>query len=357
MKKNRTALWIGVLLLLVIAGFLLRGRIHFDWRTFGNQLRLADWRLFGVGILLIYLGYCLRSVRWALLMRSNKAVPPFSLLGTQIIGFTAVALFGRVADLVRPYLVSRRTQVALSTQVGVYAVERVFDLGSNALIFALILLLAPDRKTLPHPELIRSFALLALAAVVCFAGFAFFVRLAGHKVARGAGKAVGRLSPKAGPGVEEKILAFREGLNSVSSVPSFLQAAAVSLVMWMMIVYAYLETVRAFVASPPLAHITLSRCMLLMAASQGASLVQLPIIGWFTQIGIVAKAIQSFFGAAPEPALGAAAVLLFVTFMSVIPVGLIWSRFEHVSLKKLTEESEHANEELAHVAQVEDVRV
>jgi hypothetical protein len=37
----------------------------------------------------------------------------------------------------------------------------------------------------------------------------------------------------------------------------------------------------------------------------------------------------------------------------VIPLGLIWARFEHVSLKKVTEESEQAGEEIAahHVEQ------
>jgi glycosyltransferase 2 family protein len=33
-------------------------------------------------------------------------------------------------------------------------------------------------------------------------------------------------------------------------------------------------------------------------------------------------------------------MLLIVTFMCVIPVGLIWARIEHVSLKKVSEQSE-----------------
>jgi hypothetical protein len=40
-------------------------------------------------------------------------------------------------------------------------------------------------------------------------------------------------------------------------------------------------------------------------------------------------------------------MLLIITFLGVMPIGLIWSRFEHVSLKKLTEESEHAGVEMA----------
>jgi hypothetical protein len=35
-----------------------------------------------------------------------------------------------------------------------------------------------------------------------------------------------------------------------------------------------------------------------------------------------------------------------VTFLSIIPAGLIWSRIEHVSLKKVSEESEEAGAEV-----------
>jgi hypothetical protein len=79
-----------------------------------------------------------------------------------------------------------------------------------------------------------------------------------------------------------------------------------------------------------------------MAASMLFSTVTLPFIGWFTQIAAVAAAMQQLFHAAWEPALGCAAVLLIVTFISIIPVGLIWARFEHVSLRKISEESEGA---------------
>jgi hypothetical protein len=38
-------------------------------------------------------------------------------------------------------------------------------------------------------------------------------------------------------------------------------------------------------------------------------------------------------------------MLLIVTFMSVIPLGLIWARLEHVSIKKISQESEHLEQE------------
>ena len=88
------------------------------------------------------------------------------------------------------------------------------------------------------------------------------------------------------------------------------------------------------------------KCILMLAVSGGASVFQLPIIGWFSQIGFAAAAMTSFFGASPEASTACAATLLLVTFLSIVPVGLIWARFEHVSLRKITAESGHAGEVL-----------
>ena len=110
--------------------------------------------------------------------------------------------------------------------------------------------------------------------------------------------------------------------------------------MWGFITAAYLETTRAFVLSPELSAMTLARCLVLMAASMVGSVVQLPVIGWFTQIGVTTGVMQKVFHVQFEPALACGTMLLIVTFMCVIPVGLIWARVEHVSLKKISEQSE-----------------
>jgi hypothetical protein len=88
-----------------------------------------------------------------------------------------------------------------------------------------------------------------------------------------------------------------------------------------------------------------------MIASGGASIIQLPVLGWFTQIGIVAAAISGVSGATAEAATACAATLLLVTFLAIVPVGVIWARLEGLSLKKVSEESEHAGEEALAVSE------
>jgi len=345
LKNKRWILWLAVAIALVVLAIVAHQRIRFDWRVFAEQLKLADWRKIAIGVALIWMAYGVRAVRWSILLRPTKRVSPLKLVGSQVIGFTAVALFGRLADLVRPYLVSRRTQLSLSSQIAVYTVERMFDLGAMAVIFSVVLLFAPDRASLPRPDLMHKAAIGGLLATVALAVFAALARISGKVVAGIARRSLGLVSEKLGEAVSEKILGFRDGLNAIGSLGDFLLIVVVSLVHWLMIAYAYVETTRAFVAAPELAGMTLAKCMLLMAASMGSSVLQLPVLGWFTQIGLTTAAMEAFFHVHPEPALGCGAVLLLVTFMSVIPLGLIWARFEHVSLKKVAEESEHAGAE------------
>jgi glycosyltransferase 2 family protein len=120
---------------------------------------------------------------------------------------------------------------------------------------------------------------------------------------------------------------------------------ALSLLMWAFVITAYLQTCKAFVLSPELSAMTLARCLVLMVASMAGSIITLPVLGWFTQIGITAGVMQKIFQVQSEPALACGTLLLIVTFMSVIPLGLVWARIEHVSLSKVTEQAEKVGHE------------
>jgi hypothetical protein len=365
LKKNHLVLGLVVLVGLVALGIYAHQRYPFNWHEFLAQFRLAKWRTIGIATGTIYLAYVLRSVRWAYLLRHNKRVPLLSLLGTQVMGFTAVALIGRVADPVRPYLVSKKTDLPLSNQIAVYVVERLLDFGTMALIFSLALF-ALSSGSMPHPEAVRQHGhwgplttlvhrFPAISEIVTrFGGliltligalFLVAVRLAGEAVATFFESAFGLVSKGLGQAVGHKIRAFRAGLDAMRSFSDFSMVAGLSLGMWGLISFAYLETCLAFTASSQLASMTLPKSIVLMMISGGASIFQLPVIGWFTQIGVVAAALSTGFDVAKEAATACAATILLVTFLSIVPVGLVWAQFEHVSLRKIAQESEEASEE------------
>jgi uncharacterized protein (TIRG00374 family) len=349
LKKNQLIFGFVIFLALVALVVWGRDRIHFDFGVFVSQLKLANWRKIGIGFACIYSGYVFRSARWAFLLRHNQKVGLFSLLGTQVIGFTAIALIGRIADPVRPYLVSKKTGLPLSNQIAVYIVERLFDAGSMALIFSSVILVTSWfglAGALPHAEIVKRAGYWGLAFTVLGALFLVAIRLAGGVVATFFEDTFGLLSKKLGQAVGHRIRTFRAGLDTMRSFSDFGITSALSLVMWGLITLAYLETTQAFVESPELRSMSLAKCMLLLAFSGGASVFQLPVLGWFTQIGLVAAAMSSFYGAAPEASTACAATLLMVTFLGIVPVGLIWARFEHVSLSKVAAESGQAEETL-----------
>jgi uncharacterized protein (TIRG00374 family) len=347
LKKKQ--LIVGLIVLVAIAALVIWGRdkIHFDFGVFRSQLAQVDWRLIALGVGCIYVAYVFRALRWAFLLRHNKKVHPLSLLGTQVMGFTAIALIGRVADPVRPYLVSKKTGLPVSNQVAVYIVERLFDAGTMALIFSSAILLSMwFGAALPHPELVKKAGIWGMLGTLAGASFLVAVRFAGNVVATFFERTLGVLSKKMGEAAGHKIREFRTGLDTMRSFGDFCIATGLSIGMWLLIAGAYLVTMRAFVADPQLAAMTPAKCVLLMVVSGVSSIVQLPVLGWFTQIGLVATAISKFLDVRPEPATACAALLLLVTFLSVVPFGLLWAQFEHVSLRKVTAESEHVEEDL-----------
>jgi glycosyltransferase 2 family protein len=362
LKKRQLILGLVVIAVVVALIIWARGRVHFDFGVFRAQLAQAQWSWIGLSAACIYLAYAFRSARWAQLLKHNKRVGPFSLIGTQVIGFTAVALIGRPADPVRPYLVAKKTGLPLSSQLAVYIVERLFDMGSMALIFSIAMLSVPYSeimKVTQNSHLISRLGsdspfLAAFAArygglVLTLAGTLFLVaaRWAGGTVATMAERSFGLFSKKLGIAAGEKIRAFHSGLDTMRSFGEFGATAALSLSMWVLIAAAYFAGCRAFVASPELVSLTPSKCVLLMVASGGASVFQLPVLGWFTQIGVVAAALTAITGANAESATACAAILLLTTFLAIVPVGLIWAQFDHINLRKVTLESEKAGEDLA----------
>ena len=245
----------GVVVFAVLVGFGTWAYRHvgFNFAALRAQLVQVRWTKIALGFAFIYAGYVLRSVRWALLIRHNRRVPVFSLLGTQVIGFTSVALVGRVADLARPYMVAKKTGLPISTQVAVYIVERLFDAGSMALMFSSVILLAPA-GALPHPEIFRKVGYWGLAGAVAGALFLVAVRVAGGAVASAFERVLGSLSQGLGKAVGNKIREFRTGLDTLRTAGDLLATLGISLAMWGLIMASYLSTMRAFEASPQLAR-------------------------------------------------------------------------------------------------------
>ncbi|MGI4852675.1 MAG: lysylphosphatidylglycerol synthase transmembrane domain-containing protein [Janthinobacterium lividum] len=316
---------------------------HFDWSAFWAACRGVDWRLLILATLILYTNFLFRAARWAVFLK--PALPPgkrfnwWQLAGSQFIGFAGLAALGRVGELIRPYLVSRRTGLPFSSQVAVVAVERIFDLGAFGVLFAGNLLLSPGLKALPYSSKYHLFGF-AIAGIIAFLSlFVALIRFAGASLARIAGRAVGRFSPSAGAATSAKILEFRDGLDTIDSPADFALAAVYSLLTWVAIAASYIVTMRAF--PPPVHGLTPAYAVLLLGFSVVGGVVQLPGIGGGAQL-LTITALTVLFGIPKEIATSAGMILWFITSMSVVLPGLLFARAEQVSLRSVARQSGQA---------------
>src|SRR3954466_6482799 len=121
----------------------------FDWDVFLGETRKADPKRLLAAVTLIYSVYYLRALRWKIFLRPVCKTTAAKLTPPQFIGFTSLALLGRPGEFIRPYLIARRENLPLPSQIAVWMVERIFDSGSVAILLA-IALLSRRLHTIPY---------------------------------------------------------------------------------------------------------------------------------------------------------------------------------------------------------------
>ena len=272
-----------------------------------------------------------RAARWTIFLKpSGNRTPWWSLIGSQCIGFAGLAALGRVGELIRPYLVSRRTGTSFASQIAVIAVERIFDLGAFGILFACNLFLSPQLHTLPGHEHYHSFGYAIAGAIGFLSLLVIVTRLTGEAFADRVEHIP--LGTKLASGIR----AFRAGLNVIGSARDFIAVSVLSLLTWSVIALGYVLTLKAFPS--PVHNLTIAHALLLMGFSVAGGLVQLPGIGGGPQV-MTALALTRLFSIPAELALSAAMVLWIVSTASAIVPGLLFARAEQISLRGVAQAS------------------
>jgi uncharacterized protein (TIRG00374 family) len=354
MNKRKTLITALVLLALGVLVYLqVTTWKRFDWRTFREQTEGVNLYYVGLGVAIIYFDYFLRALRWKILLRPVCRTTSARLLPPTMIGFTALALLGRPGEFIRPYLIARKENLSMASQLAVWVVERLFDVGAFALIMAVnILWAAPRLRELPgfsngatkkiagvELSAFRIFELsgfVLLAAVALVSWFAFRVRRNPERAARACERLFNTVSSRLGNAVYHRVHKFGEGLNTIHDFKSFVQVSAISLLLWATIGATYVAVTHAYADIGP--DMTLSSAFLLTGASVAGGTLQLPVVGGGSQLATIGTLV-GVFDYPKELAISCGIMLWLVTFMSIVPVGLILAHFERISLTKVEQES------------------
>lgn len=336
----------SVIVFLILAGLVYLQYRHwrsFDWGTFWSQIHRIKKMHVLHAIILVYAAYVLRALRWKIFLRPVRPkVRTIQLVAPMMIGFTGLALLGRAGEFIRPYLVARRADLSFSSQLGVWAVERVFDVGAFAVLIVLAIFLPSALQSIPHPEYYRQFrdaGFVLVVGVTAAAGAAVMISRNGEAIAKWIEQRFSHLSSGFGHRLAQRVREFGSGLNTIHGPWSLISLALLSMVIWYVTALAYKEVTHSYGVDA--LEIPVSQLLILMGASMAGSMLQLPAVGGGSQMATIAT-LSAVFDVPPEMAASCGILLWLVTFASVVPMGLILAHRERLSLRKLSVESHQA---------------
>jgi uncharacterized protein (TIRG00374 family) len=165
----------GLLLLAVLIIWLFGRRL--DWAQVKLAVQKSDWRLITIAVGFVLLGYLWRAIRWMTFLKPLTKTSLREVWIATTVGFGAVLVFGRLAEVVRPAVLPLRDRrVRPAASFVTIMVERLYDMMAVVLFFAVNLLwFKPTTGTSADFSRARMFgwvlvALLgtALALLLCF---------------------------------------------------------------------------------------------------------------------------------------------------------------------------------------------
>src|SRR5215470_12132546 len=347
-------------LLGVLLGYLVyRSRHLFSFADFSGEkfwqvLRSVHPIYLLFSILLIYVCYFLRAVRWQGFQKHVGNARLWNIYAMTLAGFSALFLLGRAAEPVRPLLISRKDKIPLADTFGIYALERILDASCTAALASIGLLVfeasghleasgagaAFERGARTAGTAFSIFALVAIAALV-------YLRLHGSAVLER--RMEGWLRrPGWRAGVARTLLGFSRGVQTVRTWGDLTAAVVLSAIHWLLVVVCYYLIIKGF--SGRLSTLTFSDAILVLVFTLVGSAVQLPGVGGGSQaLSIVA--FTRLYGVGQESAVAAAMVLWLVTFAACSLAGVPLLLKEGLSLGELRrlreQEAERIDAEIA----------
>jgi uncharacterized protein (TIRG00374 family) len=312
----------------------LRGS-EFHWDQFAATFRLLDPAWLTAAIVLILLTYVGRALRWQVLMRPVCSSPSlWRIFVATAIGFTAIVLFGRPGELVRPYLISVKEKVTFSSQLAAWLLERIYDLLVVLLLFGFALSQVHASQVPLGPGLqfvLRSGGyLVAGISALCFL-FLLGVRHFSGAMQRRFLSAVTFLPENYYKKLEQVVTAFVSGMESTRSHSFVFLLVFYTLIEWAIIVASNYCLFKAF---PSTSYFTVRDTLIFCGFVGIGSAIQIPGIGGGMQVASI-LILTEFFGLTLEISSAVAILIWLTTYVVIIPIGVFLSLREGLNWKNL----------------------
>jgi uncharacterized protein (TIRG00374 family) len=283
-------------------------------------------------------------LRWAVF---NEPISPqpniWKLTKATAIGFTGIALLGRAGEFVRPYLIARAERLSVSSQIAALVLERVFDLLAALLVFSFGLsrvyasgIHAGERLNWVLQTGGRMVFILTAGCI----GLLLLNKYYGSKFRKVATWLVRFLPATIRGGAQRFTGSFFDGLQSSGRTSSLLRILLYTAVEWFLI---FCTTLFTFYAYGGKLALSLLDVVIFLGFLAFGAVVQIPGVGGGVQV-VTILVLTEMFAVPLELASSAAIVLWSMTFVIIVPLGLVLAVREGVEWTKLRSAAQQAKE-------------
>ena len=343
MQSSSRKLLVALIGLLVLGVFTYQSsgfihRANFSGEKLLRAVSGADLSLLLLSLVAIYACYALRAVRWKVFQGNLGASRFWTIYQLTLAGFAAIFLLGRPGEPVRPLLLARKEKLPIADMFGIYALERLFDIASTAVIAGLGFLFFESRAASAETAAAwrttaRTAGTLLFAGVTGAVVFLVYLRL--HGTALLERRLQGwQVSSGWRARVASILLGFARGVQTIRTWGQLVLAIIYSTVHWFLVLLVYFWVSHSFGGS--LGAVSLNDAMVIMAFALVGSVVQLPAVGGGSQLATF-LVYPRVFGVETEPATAAAIILWLITFAACSLAGAPLLVHEGLSLGKLRE--------------------
>jgi glycosyltransferase 2 family protein len=316
----------------------------FDWALLAGTLRQLRWQWLAAALLPIFGSYYGRALRWVVFLRPLKPHPSVvGVLGATLIGFAAITLFGRPGEFVRPYLIARKEQVPVASQLAAWVLERMFDLLMALAVFGFALTRIDAASVHVGPNLAwilamggRIVGVLSAGVLVMLVAMRHFAEPLRSLLLR----CLRFLPQRQFRKTEQLLTTFVQGVESTRSHGALFLILLYSIVEWILIAGCFWCLARAYVG---VINLTFVDILIFMGFVSFGSTVQIPGIGGGAQV-VAVLVLTELFGVKLELATSFAIFSWIMSFVVVVPVGLFWALREGLNWRKLRQLGEEASQ-------------
>lgn len=282
------------------------------------ETRRANPWLLAAAVLITGLTYALRAWRWQSLLAPIGPTHFSTAFRTTVIGFAMSFLVPRAGEVIRPYLLARREGLRPAATFATIILERLLDLATVLLLFGLFVFTVPpgvlsgDASQLAYVKFWGG-----VAAASAVGGLVVLFALAGHpeRLGRAAGRIERVLPARAARMLAHFVEAFAQGLAVMRQPARLALALLQSFPLWLSLAAGIWLTSQAFSITFPYAGSFLVLALLTVG-------VAVPTPGQVGGFHVAYQvAVQTFFAAPDDRAIGAAIVLHAISFVPVTLVG------------------------------------